>query len=95
MKAPDLSITPNLAGDKITINTKLVEPFSGDKLMTTTVQVSVVNTAGDKVFDKKIRAADDGQLRQEISVSNWQKGTYFVIIMANGVIINRESFVKE
>lgn len=82
----NLSISPNPASENITISTNDIN--SGQ------VKISVVNMNGRNVFDK-MAYAQSGQLRERISVAGWQRGIYFVGIFADGVLINRGSFVKE
>lgn len=83
----NLSISPNPASERITINTRHIKPGQ--------FKISIVNMVGKNVLEKIINTQGDDQLREKLSVSGWQKGIYFVNIFTNGVVISRGSFVKE
>ena len=81
-----LSISPNPATESITISGKFIRPGL--------IKISIVNMAGKNVLDKTVNTGSNS-LREKISINGWQRGIYFVSILANGVVLNRGSFVKE
>jgi hypothetical protein len=87
MTTQNLSISPNPASNKITI--------SGNNIKPGPVKISIVNIAGKSVFEKQIDLQPKNQLREELFINGWQKGIYFVSILANGVVLDRGSFIKE
>ena len=82
-----LSISPNPANERITINAKNVKPGPA--------KVSITNIIGKIVYEKMITSKIGNQLREQLSISEWQKGIYFISISMNGVVISRASLIKE
>jgi len=81
-----LSISPNPAYENISLSVKMIKPGS--------VKISIENIAGKNVLDKIVKT-ESNQLMEKISLYGWQRGVYFINVFANGVLIDRGTFVKE
>ncbi len=81
-----LSISPNPAFESITISVKFIRPGP--------IKISIVNIAGKNVLNKIVNAGSN-QSREKISINGWPRGIYLINILANGIVMDRGSFVKE
>ena len=82
----NLLISPNPAYESITIN--------ANNIRRGRTRISIVNMIGKNVFDKTTYNQSD-LLREKVSISGWQKGIYFVSIIADGKVVRSGSFLKE
>ena len=79
-------IYPNPFNDKISVNYYLAGKAN--------TEISVYNSFGEMVSEIKYKGAGTGPHSETISLSNLSKGIYFVILKADGVIIQSEKIVK-
>ncbi len=79
-------VYPNPFSDKLSVEYYLIGGAQ--------VEISIYNSFGKKVFKNTSGATVAGTHTETISVSNLAKGIYFIILKADGAIIQTEKVVK-
>ncbi|MCB9059860.1 MAG: T9SS type A sorting domain-containing protein [Calditrichae bacterium] len=82
-----LTLSPNPASTTITLSANLESPGP--------LQITIVDISGKPVYTKNINTGKLAYFRENISVTGWRKGMYFINIKSNGVFIKPGKFIKE
>jgi hypothetical protein len=79
-------VYPNPFSDKLSIEYYLTGKAR--------VEISIYNSFGEKAFETTRTSTGTGTHTETISVSNLAKGIYFIILKADGAIIQTEKIIK-
>jgi hypothetical protein len=82
----DVTVYPNPFSDKLSIEYYLTGKAR--------VEINIYNSFGEKAFETTGTGTGTGTHTETISVSNLAKGIYFIILKADGAIIQTEKIIK-
>ncbi len=82
-----LRIFPAPASEAVTIITEITGPAI--------VEILIYDLNGRRFYEKPIRINKKLKLTETIPVNSWPKGTYFINLRQNGIVIRKGSFMKE